>query len=375
SSGASPSITRRSVGAWKTSSGGVPRAAGRADGPTLATHLADLRSLSQLKAAALQASLSQLAGDLDALVVAAEERAEAAASVHAHAHQAARDVGFRVAGEAMPAGPFLAAFREVLDRRSNRFSRRWRSGMGALRVRMEMLPKVLGVRRGSKDGERPHGLEKAELPVLERAWPAFFETLARDLGPEHRAEARRDCPAGLAAKLDEDLGRSSAEGLARARAAVVALPVELEGFQATCEELVERALEDRGTDLDIQALADLATVLPVAFAAVLIVKTGGFAADLGVAGGSMATSFLLDKYKHVLGSSVTREARRRWQEERGALLGRAVYGAALPVAGEPLERASSADVKLAEFLRGGASAVRVAAAEAARTDRTPEATP
>ena len=137
-----------------------------------------------------------------------------------------------------------------------------------------------------------------------------------------------------------------------------------------CEELVERALQERGTDVDIQALADLATMLPVALGAVVVIKTGGFGADLGVAGGSMATTFLLDKYKHVLGSSVTREARRRWEDQRGGVLGGAVYAAALPSSGTPLERAASTDVDLARTLRAGASAVRVAAREGAEAGRS-----
>jgi hypothetical protein len=107
-------------------------------------------------------------------------------------------------------------------------------------------------------------------------------------------------------------------GLERARKALEALPWSSERFQVACEELIEAAIEKRGFDWDIQAGADLATALPVALAAVLVVHTGGFAADLGVAGGGLLTSFLFERYTHVLGSGILREARARWEAERSA---------------------------------------------------------
>jgi hypothetical protein len=329
----------------------MPQLLGSSPRTSLAEHLTAMEESGELKRRALHASLEQLRGDLADLAAALERRAEAASEVHGHALRAAEALGSRVAAEAMPAGPFLNAFRTVLDRRTNRFSRGWRRGMGTLAVGIGSLPRMLGIGRGAVAVvDSRGGLERVEAPALERAWPQFFEDLARDLGPEGRSTARAECPPSLRAQLDADLMRPVADGAQLAARAVSDQPVELENFEQICEELVERAIEERGSDLDIQALADLATLLPVALAGVLIVKTGGFAADLGVAGGSVAAAFLLDKYKHVLGSSVTREARRRWERMRGGALGRIAYECALPSAGGPLARAASEDGELAVAL-------------------------
>ena len=327
-----------------------PLAARGAGSLRLVDFLRDFDAVTEVKAAALEASLGQLGADVDGLAEALDRRGEAAARVFEHALGAATAVGTRVASEAMPAGPFLAAFRSVLDRRSNKVSRRFRASLGGLRARMESLPGLLRGRRPTAVTDTGGGLERVELPLLERAWPEFFEELARDLGPEGRATVRGSCPAPLATLLDQDLGRPLGAGAEKVQDLVADLPVDLDAFQRSCEVLVEQALDERGRDFDIQALADLATVLPVAIAAVVIVKTGGFGADLGVAGGSVATSFLLDKYKHVLGSSVTREARRQWERQRGQVLARAVLQAALPMAAEPLEQSADQDAALAAEL-------------------------
>jgi hypothetical protein len=319
---------------------------------SLAAALADASTLRALKGQALAASLGQVQAEVQELATALERRAADAARVHAHAAQAARDLGFAVAAEAMPAGPFLAAFRAVLDRRSNRWSRRWRSALGNLRVRLEGLPRAFrGAPRGDPEAQARSGLHQVEGRALERAWPGFFEGLARDLGTEGRSAVRARCPQALAARLDRDLARGGAEGLERAQRALLELPLDFEQFQGECERLVEEALEQRGTDLDIQVAADLATVLPVAIAAAVIVKTGGFGADLGLAGSGVVTTFLFDKYKHLLGSRITREARRGWERQRGGRLGDVAYRSALPTAGEPLERAAHGDLELARTLR------------------------
>ncbi|QDU68478.1 GTPase [Engelhardtia mirabilis] len=331
----------------------IAREGARPDGRPLAEMLADTIALRELKRSALDASLAQLRDDVVAIADRLDERALRAGKVVAQASQAARDLGFRIAGEAMPAGPFLAAFRAVLDRRSNRVSRRWRAGLQGLRVRLEALPRAIGLMKEAPEPERvAGGLEAVETKVLERLWPAFHESLARDLGAEARSPARRDCPAPLAHLLDADLARPTGERRDAARAALAELPVEFGRFQKACEELVERGLDERGSDWDIQAAADLATLLPVAIAAAVIVKTGGFAADVGAAAGGAVTTFLFEKYSHVLGSQIVAEAGRRWQGERGGGLAEAFLAAALPTAREPLLRASLEDRELSHALRG-----------------------
>src|SRR6185295_12937583 len=125
--------------------------------------------------------------------------------------------------------------------------------------------------------------------------------------------ARHGASPELARLLDADLadGRRTA-AREQAERAIDSEPADVDAFRTACESLVERAIEERGFDLDIQAAADVATLLPIAFAAAVIVHTGGIGSDVAAAGGGALSTFLIEKYAHLLGTGIMADARRRW---------------------------------------------------------------
>lgn len=319
----------------------LPGVAGQTD-PALGS-----RSLREvLHDAALAEDVKRLAsaaawGRLQALaqqtVAALQAEREQLAAVDVRASAIAGEMGVAIASHAMPAGPFAEAFRVVLDRRTNFLSRSWRVMVRGVRVGLERLPALL--RGGSAGGERVEvKLGEVEQRTLAEMWPGFWETMVRDLGGEARAEARRRCPDDIAAALDADLGRAPEPVRDAVAQRMRGRSADLGGFQQACEKLIDEAIEARGFDLDIQAAADIATVAPLAFAAAVIFTTTGVGADIAAAGGGAVGTFLFEKYSHVLGSGITREARRRWSEMRGREIGVILREAVLPATLALLEK-------------------------------------
>jgi len=193
----------------------------------------------------------------------------------------------------------------------------------------------------------PHKLQE-----LRRTWPIYWEEIARDLGPEARHSARHAAPPAIAASLDADLadGRRQA-ARENAEHALESEPADVAAFRGVCESLVEKAIEERGFDLDIQAAADIATVLPLAFAAAVIVHTGGVGSDIAAAGGGALSTFMIEKYAHLLGTGIMADARRRWAEMRGRQLADVLVDAALPSTAPLLRRSTEDDSRLAAELR------------------------
>jgi hypothetical protein len=230
----------------------------------------------------------------------------------------------------MPARPFVDAFRTVLDRRSNPLSRSWRTTLRHIRLGLESLPARL---RGSRPQpeQAANTLVAIEREELAKAWPAFWEELVRDLGREARHPARQTAGAAVRERLDADLADARrAAAFDEGVGALAMREADVAEFQRACEQLVERAIEARGFELDIQAAADLATLVPIALAAAVIVNTGGLGSDLAAVGGGAVGTFLFEKYAHVLGRGIMAEARRQWTEVRGKQLARGLVDAALP---------------------------------------------
>lgn len=301
------------------------------------------------KRAALAASLSQLAIDAERLARLLEERGDRLERAHAAvAHQALRSGG-EVARVAMPAQPFLAAFLAVIDRRRNPLRRRWHGAVRAVTLAPAAIGRAFG-RRERVVEPVDANLRELESRALGAATADFVEALARAIGPSaSQEEARRD--AEFAAALDRDLARSHEAILASARALHTEAVVDVDGFQEVCEGLVERALEQRGHDGDIQAYIDLATLVPAAAAAATIVLTGGFGVDLAVASGGLVTTALMGKYSHLLDRGIAREARRLWEARRGEELGDLLIRAALPESSVVLAREQGRCVSVGNGLR------------------------
>lgn len=321
-------------------------------GTPLRDLLVDVERVAEVKSRAFDAALARLRGEIDAVAAALGGDAAQARALLAAAERRAVPAGIHVASAAMPAGPFIEAFRTVLDRRSNPISRSWRTVLRQIRLRLESLPALLrgGSAVASSDAAA-QSLAAIERKELVTAWAPFWEELVRDLGVEARQPARRNVRPALAAQLDGDL--ADARRVAARQQAVAALaaqPADIDRFRAACEELVEHAIDERGFDIDIQAAADLASMLPLALAAAVIVKTGGLGADIAAAGGGALSSFLVEKYTHLLGSDIMAETRRRWTELRGHELARVLVDAALETSA-PVLRASAArdDAQAAEL--------------------------
>ncbi len=291
--------------------------------------LHDAARAHEIKALAFAAALARLRKLATQTRHALLDEDERLGAVGRHGAALAGATGIDIAAQAMPAGPFAEAFRVVLDRRTNVLSRTWRAMVRGVRVGIERLPMLLRAR-----GDDTRGVE-AKLDEIERrslsdAWPGFWETMVRDLGGEARSEARRNSPPAVAVCLDADLGRPTHE----VRDAVIerlrSQHTDLGGFQQACEKLIDEAIEARGFDLDIQAAADIATMAPIAFAAAVIFTTTGVGADIAAAGGGAVGTFFFEKYSHVLGSGITKAARKRWSEMRGGEIGTALLEHSLP---------------------------------------------
>ncbi len=281
-------------------------------GVELRDFLFDLESLEAVKGRALEASLGQLGDDLLLIADGLEQRAQDARALFEAVEKRAYALATEACSQAMPAGPLVEAFRKVLDARADRVSRGFRSKLRDVRVKLESLPSLF---RRTERAETPAEVQLAAIEgaQLHRRWPAFFESVSRDFGPAGTHALRGRAGAELTAALDADLDPGR---LHRAMTGVAAgLPgvaVELGEFERACEELVAAAIESRGRDWDMQLSANLVMLAPLAITAVIIVKTGGFGADLGVVGGGAATSFLTEKFSPLLGSGVTRAAAKRW---------------------------------------------------------------
>ncbi len=306
------------------------------DGKSVALRefLFDLERVGQVKQRALEASLAQLADDLSQWIRELNEEAEVADELLIVAEKHVAHLAAKVAGCAMPGGPFIEAFRAVLDRRSNAFSRGWRMGLRKVRLKIESIPAFFSSRSEPEREEVRESLADVERAEFESAWPAFWEDLMRDLGPEGRSLSGEDCAIALAISLEGELTEARADELrSTASVAIGASSVDLEAFQDVCEVLVEQAIAERGRDWDIQAAVDVTMLAPIAIATAVIIKTGGLGSDMGVAGGAALSSYLSEKYSHLLGTQITNEAARRWAESRRVELAPVVLESVLPKSG------------------------------------------
>src|SRR5690606_9306827 len=96
-------------------------------GASLRALLFDVEAVAEVKARAFDAALARLRDGLQASSAALAAEALRAGAVLQAAESRGTQAGVRIAAAAMPAKPFVEAFRTVLDRRSNPLSRSWRT--------------------------------------------------------------------------------------------------------------------------------------------------------------------------------------------------------------------------------------------------------
>jgi hypothetical protein len=314
-----------------------------------------LEAITEIKTRAFAASLTSLRRDVEAVSATLMEEVRDARDILSAAAAHARRTGLDVAAGAMPAGPFIEAFRVVLDRRTNPISRSWRTLLRHVRVGIERLPRLLFQGPARSDDPRPQ-LAAVEQQQLRHHWPGYWEALVADLGIGGRHSAREHCRSEIRTWLDADLrAERSAHALEQSARNVAETVADFDRFQTLCEGLIEAAMETRGFETDIQVAADLTTLAPLALAAAVIVKTGGLGTDLAAASGGALSSFLMEKYMHLLGSSLTTEARERWTDLRGRQLGDVLVASALAQSAPALRDIAARNEKLIGELRAWAA--------------------
>jgi hypothetical protein len=297
----------------------------------LRSYLLDVERVGQVKQQALDASLAQLSDDLGLWIGELSSEADNAAELLSVAEKHITVLANKVAGCAMPGGPFIEAFRTVLDRRTNAFSRRWRLGLRKLRLKIESIPAIFTSKNSSEREEVRESLADVERAELERSWPEFWDGIMRDLGPEGRMLSHDDVESELSELLKSELTEELAADIRSGTSASIGeSAVDLDAFQDVCEVLVEDGITERGRDWDIQAAVDVTMLAPIAIATAVIIKTGGLGSDMGVAGGAALSSYLSEKYSHLLGTQITTEAARRWAETRSVELAPMLLNSVLP---------------------------------------------
>jgi hypothetical protein len=323
---------------------------GQPPGRPLKALLFDVAAIAEVKTRALDAALARLRDALRETSAALAAEALRAGAVLQAAEARAIEAGMRVAAAAMPARPFVDAFRTVLDRRSNPLSRSWRTTLRHIRLGLESRRGACAAKRAARKAAST--LISIERDELAAAWPTYWEELVRDLGREARHPARQTAGPAVSARLDADLAdQRRAAAFDQGVGALAMRDAEVAEFQRACEQLVERAIEDRGFELDIQAAADLATLVPIALAAAVIVSTGGLGSDLAAVGGGAVGTFLFEKYAHVLGRGIMADARRRWTDVRGKQLAQSLVDAALPTTAPFVRAGIEHDTALARRLK------------------------
>lgn len=306
----------------------------------LRSWLFDDQERARLKDSALESSLAQLADEWRAHLSQERSRVANLAELEAGLRTRALSLGGRVARDAMPMGPFLEAFRVVLDRRPGLLPRGYRGMLGKLRgVAMRGLRRLPWV---SKEPEPKEGgaqvLVDSERAALASLWPLFYVGLAKDLGawPEDPR-----CGAWVKS-LEQELqpsalvpaGELMNQRLAESNSALLE-------FQMACEARIEEELEGRQDEWVLQLAVDVMHLLPAAVAGLVIVKTGGLGADVAVGGAGALSTLMAERVSRLLGSGVAASARERWGELRGSVLAELLLECALPAGWPSLGKESS----------------------------------
>ena len=328
------------------------------DGERLGPWLFHLPHVHELKGRAMSASLAQLDDELEALIRALALERDQAEEMLARGRAHARTLGETVAGEAMPMGPFLEAFRAVLDRRPSLLQRGLRGALRKVRGALEGIWARLSTgRTASRASSSGSELLEIERAALEPAWPVFFEALAADLDP---ARGAHPVDARLAEHLAADLAPDASHpARQRAIATLANDPEVLLAFQEACEGLIEEEFAERGNEWFFQFAVDAVHLVPALAAGIVIVNTGGLGTDLAVGSAGALTTLLAERLSKLLGTRVAWRARERWTQLRGARLAQVALESALETSAPLLARRARERGDLSDEFRRTALALAV----------------
>jgi hypothetical protein len=152
-------------------------------------------------------------------------------------------------------------------------------------------------RRPSVESSQPRSkLSEIESKSLLRHWPAFYEEIVLALTPQGSFwRERADPDAALAIALESDLAPRASDGAReRACAALGEDPAVLRAFQEACEELIEQEL-DRNGESGSSSSRSTSCISFRRRGGIVIFKTGGFGADIAVAGAGTLSSLMAEK--------------------------------------------------------------------------------
>lgn len=323
----------------------------------LRSWLFDDQERARLKDNALESSLAQLADEWRAHLVQERSRVSALAELEAALRTRARALGGRVAREAMPMGPFLEAFRAVLDRRPGLLPRGYRGLLGkargmAIRV-LRRLPWVSEEAQAEKGAAQV--LVDSERAALAPLWPLFYEGLADDLANWPGESACETWVRSLEQELQPTALVSAGELMHQRLDENEHALVE---FQSACEARIEEELDGRQDEWVLQLAVDVTHLLPAAVAGLVIVKTGGLGADVAVGSAGALSTLMAERVSRLLGTGVAASAQERWAELRGAVLAELLLECALPAGWSKLGKQASSALErlnrlepLGEFLQ------------------------
>ena len=284
----------------------------------------------RIKLHSMSSSMEQLRSEWKSLRSALQESLLTMESLEAELTKWGVAVAQEIAHEAMPMGPFLEAFRAVLDRRPGLLPRGYRGILGktrgALARGLNKLtwrnPPPLGTEAST---ERPKALVEAERIALGRTWAKFYEGLIGILDSSEHSQGE---PAQALRALLGPAHLERAASLASTR--LEENDEALREFQLACEERMETELDGRRDPWVLQASIDAVHLLPAAVAGLVIVKTGGLGADIAVGGAGALSTLLAERLSRLLGTGVAHAARKRWKQMRAATLGPLLLESAMP---------------------------------------------
>lgn len=321
----------------------------------LASWLRDLDAAGELKRRSLSSSLMSLRGELAALRRAATAELAGVAELEASMTRSTEPLGRAVARQAMPMGPFLEAFREVLDERPTLLQRELRRGLRWTGDKLLQGARAVGGLVGVGAAGAPAGwrgvdgtLLDAERAQLACQWVDCAEPALRELRATLRAGS---FPPALALTLEPlILGAPDVHGgLARASERLSLDPELLREYRAGCRELIGAELDAGRSEWALQLAVDGLHLLPIGVAGAVIVQTGGLGADLAVAGGGAVSAALAERLSRLLGTGVANAAREQWVELRSARIAEA---ACEGLGGEALIAMRAIEAEFTAFVAG-----------------------
>ncbi|MCA9002071.1 MAG: 50S ribosome-binding GTPase, partial [Planctomycetes bacterium] len=308
---------------------------------TLAGWLGELGNRRELQRAAWLASRAQLVQALESYSELRERDGALRHRLRLVATEQSDELARAVCMDAMPMGPVLEAFRNVLDRRPHPIRAGLRKGLRGARSGLLKLWSKVGGELSPVQGPAPTNLLQAERSALEPRWAPFVEQL------ESRMLA--SCPASAkdwVANLRSDLAPEQlATGRTTAFESLGNDPEVWQAFELACEGFIEEDLDQRGNEWSLQAMVDLCHLVPAAVAGAIIVKSGGLLTDMAVGSMGAVSAMAMEKLSRFLGTGTANRARRKWSQLRGERMSETILRSALPKTWSMLQAQPKGDAR------------------------------